>query len=57
MLWNEGTNQQAIDRQASRTGHQWRDQYGRHAIANIVDRARRHDARNGAGVARQQRNE
>ena len=54
---DEGADQQRIDGQPRRAGHQRRDQDGGHAVADVGDRARGHDARHGAGEARQQRDE
>ncbi|GCC46759.1 hypothetical protein chiPu_0030690, partial [Chiloscyllium punctatum] len=54
---NEGRDDQRVDRNSRRTGHQRRDQDRGQAVAAVVDHPRRHDAGNGAGEARQQRNE
>ena len=54
---NEGRDDQRVDRDARRAGHQRRDQDGGQPVAAVVDHPRRHDAGDGAGEARQQRNE
>ena len=54
---NERRDDQRIDRDARRAGHQRRHQDGGQPVALVVDHARRHDSGNGAGEARQQRNE
>ena len=46
---------QGIDRDARRAGHQRRDQDGGQPVAFRVDHPRRHDARNGASKAGEQR--
>ena len=46
---NEGANDQGINRQSRRAGHQRCDQDRRQPFLLIHDRARRHDAGNGAG--------
>ena len=54
---NERRDDQRIDRDARRAGHQRRDQDRGQPVALVVDHARRHDSGNRAGEARQQRNE
>ena len=54
---DEGGDDQGVDRQPRRAGHQRRDQDRRQPVLGVVDRARRHDPRNRAGEARQQGNE
>ena len=54
---DEGRDDQRVDGNARRAGHQRRDQDGGEAVAPVVDHPRRHDAGDGAGKARQQRNE
>src|SRR3546814_3485128 len=54
---NESRNDQCVDRQPRRTGHQRRDQDRGQTILMIADRPGRHDAGNGAGKGRKQRNE
>ena len=54
---HEGADQERIDRQARRTGHQRRDHDRDQAVAGDRDGARGHDARDRAGEGRQQRNE
>ena len=54
---DEGGDDQRVDRDARRAGHQRRDQDGGQPVAAVVDHARRHDAGDGAGETRQQRNE
>ncbi len=49
--------QEHVDRQPRRTAHERRDQDRGQAIAAIRDQPRRHDPRQRAGVARQQRHE
>ncbi|KAF5289490.1 hypothetical protein FQR65_LT20824 [Abscondita terminalis] len=56
-LGNEGADQQRIDRQACRAGHQRRDHDGHQPVAPAGDGARGHDAGHGAGKAGQQRDE
>ena len=48
---------QGVDRDARRAGHQRRHQDGGQPVALVVDHPRRHDARDGAGEGRQQRDE
>ncbi len=54
---NERADDDGIDRQPRRTGHQRGDQDRRQPFLGIVDRARRHDAGNGAGEGGEQRDE
>ena len=54
---DEGGNDQRVDRDPRRAGHQRRDQDGGQPVAAIVDHPRRHDAGDRAGETRQQRNE
>ena len=54
---NEGRDQQRIDRQARRAGHEGRDQDGGDAVALVLDGARRQNGRHGAAVCRKQRDE
>jgi hypothetical protein len=56
-LRHEGGDQQRVDRQARRAGHQRRQRHGHPAVARVGDGARGQDAGNRAGVARQQRDE
>ena len=56
-LRNERGNDQRVDGNARRAGHQRRDQDRGHPVAAVVDDACGHDFRNGAGKARQQRDE
>ena len=48
---------QGVDRQARRTGHERRDQDGGRAVALVLDGARGQDRRHRAGVGRKQRDE
>ena len=54
---HERRDDQRVDRQPRRAGHERRDQNRRHALALVLDGARRHDRRHRAGIRRQQRNE
>ena len=54
---DEGGDQQHVDRQARRAGHEGRDQDGGEAVALVLDGARGHDGRNSAGVGGEQRDE
>eukprot|EP01136_Pigoraptor_vietnamica_P045839 Opistho-1_new@24325 len=54
---NERADDDGIDREPRRTGHQRCDQDRGQPFLGIVDRARGHDAGNRAGEGRQQRNE
>ena len=56
-LGNERGDDQGVYRQSRRTGHQRCDHDRRQPVAPVRDGARRHDAGNGAGKARQQGNE
>ncbi len=48
---------QRVHGQPSRAGHKGRDQNRGNAVALVLDGARRHDGRHGAGVRGKQRNE
>ena len=54
---DEGRDDQGVDRDPRRAGHQRRDQDGGQPVALVVDHPRRHDAGDRAGEARQQRDE
>ena len=54
---DEGADQQRVHRQPRRAGHQRRDQDRHQPVARVGDGARGHDAGDGAGEARQQRDE
>ena len=54
---NEGRDEQQIDRQPRRAGHERRDQNGGQAVALVLNGARGHDGRNRAGIGRKQRDE
>ncbi len=56
-IGHEGCDQQHVDGQPRRAGHERGDQNGRQAVALVLDGARGHDGRNGAGVGGEQRNE
>ena len=56
-LRDEGADDQRVHRQTRRAGHQRRDHDRCQPIAPVGDGSRRHDAGDGAGKARQQRNE
>ena len=57
MFGNECRNEQHVDRQARRAGHERRDENGGEAVALVLDGARGHDGRNGAGIGGEQRDE
>src|ERR1039458_8984387 len=52
---DEGGDHQHVNRQARGAGHERRDQNGRHPVTLVLDGARGHDGRHGAGVGREQR--
>ena len=54
---NERRNQQHVDRQTRRAGHEGRHENRREAVALVLDGARRHDGRNCAGICREQGDE
>ena len=54
---NKRRDQQGVHRQPRRTGHEWRDEDRRDAIAFVLNGARRHDRRYRATVGREQRDE
>jgi hypothetical protein len=54
---NEGGDEQHVDGQARRAGHEGRDEDGGEAVALVLDGARGHDGGNGAGVGGEQRDE
>ncbi len=54
---DERRNHHGVNRQPRRTGHERCDQNGGDAVALVLDRARRHDGRNGASVGGKQRDE
>ena len=56
-LRNEGRDDERVDGQARRARHERRDQDRRDAVALVLDRPRRHDGRNRAGVRREERQE
>ena len=57
LVRDEGRNDQCVDGEPRRTGHQRRDQDRRQAVLGILDGAGRHDPRHRASEARQERNE
>ena len=54
---DEGGDEQHVDGQARRAGHEGRDEDGGEAVALVLDGARGHDGGNGAGVGGEQGNE
>jgi hypothetical protein len=55
LCWDEDADKQSVDRQARRAGHQRRDHDGGETVALFLDRAGGHDAGDGAGERREQR--
>ena len=54
---NERRDDQRVDRQARRAGHERRDENGGDSLALVLDGARGHDRRHSAGVGGEQRDE